>query len=110
MKYLKFETIKGKAIAELRGRFCMGVMGMAVVYEAMVPAVNMRMDPRDLSREWMEEAVKVIERWDVRQIRKLIELFPYCIPKHLHGQKICAEMADNENCDWLVYFGEENND
>ena len=105
MNFVKYETIKKKAILELRSRHYDTTMMTPVIFEALLPAVASRMDPRQLSSEWMAAAVKIIERWDVRCVAKLIELFPSCIPKHRHGRRIFAENEDTEEGDWIVRFG-----
>ena len=49
-----------------------------------------------------EAGLQLIEKWDIRQVGKLIELFPDCVPKKYRGKKLVCFMADNENCDWMV--------
>jgi hypothetical protein len=104
MNFLKYETIKKKAILELRSRHDDAAMMMPVIFEALLPAVANRQDPRQVSAEWMAAAVKIIERWDVRCVAKLIELFPSCIPRHLHGKAISATLDDTEMSDWIIRF------
>jgi hypothetical protein len=46
--------------------------------------------------------LKLINDWDVRQVGKLIELFPGCVPAKYRGKPLTCYMADNEACDWMV--------
>lgn len=55
-------------------------------------------------KEMKEAGYQLIDRWDVRQVRKLIELFPGAVPKTYRTKSITVYMADNENCDWMVSF------
>lgn len=49
-----------------------------------------------------EAGIELIERWDVRQVGKLIELFPGCAPAKYKGKQLTVFMADNEDSDWMV--------
>jgi hypothetical protein len=63
----------------------------------------------DLAAEWYqvvlrarEAGLELIQRWDVRQAGRLIELFPGCAPAGFRGKPLSAYLADNENSDWMV--------
>jgi hypothetical protein len=49
-----------------------------------------------------EAGLKLIDNWDVRQVGKLIELFPACVPKKYHGKKLTCYEAYNKHSDWIV--------
>lgn len=49
-----------------------------------------------------EEGLDLIDRWDVRQVGKLIELFPEAVPVKYRGVPLQAYMADDEDCTWMV--------
>lgn len=49
-----------------------------------------------------ETGVSLIEKWDVRQVGKLIELFPECAPRRFRGKALTCYMADDDNSDWMV--------
>jgi hypothetical protein len=51
-----------------------------------------------------EDAIKVIDRWDVREVAKLVDLFPAAVPKQYHRAAITCYMADNEDADWMIAF------
>ena len=106
MKEMKLETIKKNVKEMVRGRVSRagGWPGDAQ-FLALMPAVEMRVKPGKLVDEWADEALKIVDRWDVRMVAKLIELFPESIPKKFRGLPMAAYMADNENCDWMVQFG-----
>lgn len=49
-----------------------------------------------------EEGLDLIDRWDVRRVNKLIELFPDAVPAKYRGVPLHAYMADDEDCTWMV--------
>lgn len=49
-----------------------------------------------------EAGLELIDNWDVRQVGKLIELFPESVPAKYRGKPLTCYMADNEDCDWMV--------
>ena len=49
-----------------------------------------------------EAGLQLIDNWDVRQVGKLIELFPDCVPAKYRGKQLTCYMADNEESDWMV--------
>jgi hypothetical protein len=105
MQYMRWETIKAKAITELCAQLETSGWPADKSFMALLPAVEMRVAPRKLLDEWTGEAIKIIENWDIRLVGKLVGLFPSCVPKKFHGLPIRCEMSDNENCDWIVCFG-----
>jgi len=56
-----------------------------------------------------EDGLAIIGNWDVRKVKKLIELFPSIVPAKYANAKITCDLVDNEagtDCDWVVFFGE----
>lgn len=51
-----------------------------------------------------EEAVAMVERWDVRAVGSLIKLFPTVFPKALQGAAIRCYIEDSEDSPWVVEF------
>jgi hypothetical protein len=51
-----------------------------------------------------EAAINIIEHWDIRRVKALIDLFPCCVPKYCLSKVPVCYMADNENADWMVEF------
>lgn len=49
-----------------------------------------------------EEALDIIDRWDVREVHKLIDLFPGIVPAALQNAQASCFMADNDSADWMV--------
>lgn len=49
-----------------------------------------------------EAGLQLIDGWDVRQVGKLIELFPTAVPARMRNKPLTCYMADNEDCDWMV--------
>lgn len=52
-----------------------------------------------------EQGISLIERWDVRQVRKLIDAFPSIVATQYRNGTISAALVDNEDgsdCDWIV--------
>ncbi len=55
-----------------------------------------------------EDGHKIIDNWDVRAVRSLINKFPGIVPKHWLDLKIVAEDVDNPRTDdseWVIFFG-----
>lgn len=49
-----------------------------------------------------EAGYDLIDRWDVRQVGKLIELMPECVPSRYRGVNLVCYMADDEASTWMV--------
>jgi hypothetical protein len=105
MKSMKFETIKLKAQQE----FCARTggegyqMGMPTTFLALIAAVgeNPRRSPRSILRDWQDYGIKLIDSWDIRQVKKLIELFPSCAPTYFKRVPLQCDM--DEEGDWVVF-------
>lgn len=76
-----------KHIAQTRARM------MLPSYELLLIALKAR-----------EEAFKIIDRWDVRRVGKLIELFPDIVPSKLRDASLSCYVEDSEDGDWMVSF------
>lgn len=62
----------------------------------------------DVLKEWESAAHKVIDDWDVRQVGRLVKLFPSIVPKEYQKTRIVAELVDDdagEECEWMCFFG-----
>lgn len=57
---------------------------------------------RSTLSEVKAKGLGIISDWDVRNVRKLIELFPESVPAKYRGKQLTCYMADNEDCDWMV--------
>lgn len=51
-----------------------------------------------------EEAFDIIDRWDVRCVTQLIDLFPDIVSNKQQQAQVSVFMADNANSDWMVTF------
>lgn len=51
-----------------------------------------------------EEAIALVERWDVRAVASLIKLFPSVFPVALQRASIRCYMEDSEHSPWVVEF------
>lgn len=51
-----------------------------------------------------EEAIKIVNNWDVRRVGALVDLFPETVPKYLRNASMICFVADNEDGDWMVEF------
>lgn len=49
-----------------------------------------------------EAGLQLIDSWDVRNVGKLIELFPESVPARYRGEQLTCYMEDSENGDWIV--------
>jgi hypothetical protein len=57
-----------------------------------------------LAQELRQRCVEIIERWDVRQVNRLVDLFPECVPATCRLRHAVCEMADDEDGSWMVTF------
>lgn len=106
--YIKFDTIKRKAIREFVNKtdITHGMSGDpndSAPYLALLEQVHTGKPAQVVLEGWIADGKRIIDNWDVRRVGKLIELFPSCVPANWKGRKLSAEMADNANCDWIVY-------
>lgn len=100
---MKWEKLKEKAIL-------MAVGNVPSVYEKLAPyALLMGVASGDFG--WRknaeilrDETIKIIENWDIRRAKALIDLFPGVVPKYCLNKVPSCYMADNENMDWMVEF------
>jgi len=54
-----------------------------------------------------EDGLSIIDNWDIRKVKKLVELFPGIVPAKYAKAKITCDLVDNEagtDCDWEVFF------
>lgn len=99
----KFETLKKKAKEQVGvGRANGCFFPQEKDFLVLLPAIEERIDPRTLLDRWYREADKIIDRWDIRKVKKLIELFPGIVRKECLNREITCEIDDAEN--WLVNF------
>lgn len=49
-----------------------------------------------------EEGLDLIDRWDVRRVNKLIEIFPEAVPAKYRNTRLTVYMADDEEGTWMV--------
>lgn len=95
---LRFDTLKSraqKALFERRGQAVEVVMHLGSHADPRLLA-NWRQESLSL----VEQGQRLIERWDVRKVGKLIELFPEIAPPHWRQRPLVAEYGDNG--DWIV--------
>lgn len=60
--------------------------------------------------KFRECGLQLIDRWDVRQVGKLIEIFPEIVPPRYRGRRIEANLVDNaagDDSEWVVFFHEK---
>lgn len=128
---MKFETIKTRCkLIFLEGVEQFGGKGGEAAFAALLPFALATQTERDEMRafansytadrtDWLgrsaktsdwsamvlrarQAGLKLIDNWDVRQVGKLIELFPACVPKRYHGKKLTCYLADCKRSDWIV--------
>ena len=95
-KEIKFETLKKKA----KDAACAKMSGAESVMMMLSTHKHWRANIVDMR----QSACEVIDKWDIREVGKLIDIFPFIIPPSYHNKKITIYMADNENCDWMIKF------
>lgn len=104
MKTIKFDKIKKNAefaflVASGQGPFTGAGNG---IFLALYAAIHHNQPPREILEDWIKYGKNLIKNWDVRSVKKLIELFPGCVPKYLANKSIFVEY--NENGKWVVCF------
>lgn len=107
MPEIKFETLKRNAVREFYNKVGgnnQGLIGLGdtAPFLALVEQVQTGKPARDILESWTDYGVRLIESWDVRCSRKLIELFPSCAPKSWQGKQLSA--GYNDNGDWVVWL------
>lgn len=96
-KEIKFETLKKKAKDQINAYKVSGG-------EAVMMMLSTHKHWRTNIIDMRQSACEVIDKWDIREVRKLIDIFPFIIPPSYHNKKITIYMTDNENCDWMIKF------
>lgn len=101
----KFETLKQKARVEWEYKCDRDQHGdYKGLYLALAASVlgarTMKAD--DILKEWHDAGKELISVWDVRMVKKLVEIFPAIIPKKYHKGTCNADYDDNG--DWIVIF------
>lgn len=110
---MKYETIKAKAIAAFSRLVDRELSFPGMPNDPHAPvSISMRALAADLGmtevmrRETLaqvkDRGITLIEHWDVRNVAKLLQLFPSVAPESWKGKPLQAYMADNENGDWMV--------
>ena len=105
MKILKFETLKKKACDEFLYKFDRGYgfpnhasfLALAASLTQSTPT-----KPIVIMDEWRTYALNLINNWDIRMYKKLVECFPNCLPKNLIDK--IATCDYNEKGDWVLIF------
>jgi hypothetical protein len=65
---------------------------------ALLPAIKLGRDYKALLDEWYDKAIQIVDSWDVRMAKKLIELFPDCV----RGKFTSIAVDMDENLDWIL--------
>jgi len=105
MKKYKWERLKALAIRNLQYRLHGGCFTDAH-YHALFPAVIASIEEGthksvfDIIDEWTAKAIAIIDAWDIRKARKLLEAFPAIGPKNY----TTIECDYDEDGDWAVYI------
>ncbi len=110
MNEMKWETIKRKATEEFLVKvrpYLIGPHDSAVFLALLaqiedITAGGPARPATQILEEWEAYGRNLIDKWDVRMVGKLIELFPSCVPAYWKGRKLTAYMDDDENCTWMV--------
>jgi len=108
----KWDTMKEKAILIAVGNceyFCEKAAPWAMVeavQERKIGGKNHKSGWRMRSLEMRRKVIQIIERWDVRRVKALIDLFPGIVPQRFIGRAPVCFIADNENSDWMIEFSD----
>lgn len=110
---MKFETIKTKAVHAFTDMVNheLAMPGLTTNLNAPVNlsmtalAADLGMTEtirRDTLHKVLERGATLIRNWDVRNVGKLVKLFPTAAPSSWRGKHLQAYIADNETSDWMV--------
>lgn len=100
---MKWESLKRNAVL-------IAVGNESYIYEKLAPYAllaglgDAKCDWKRHAIELRNEAIRIIENWDIRRAKALIDLFPGVVPKYCVSKVPVCFMADNENADWMVEF------
>lgn len=102
---MKWETLKEKAILMAVG-YVEHICVEAAPFALIAGIGDGTFDWKTNSKKMREQVIKIIERWDIRRTKALIDLFPGIVPKRFLGRVPVCYIADNKNADWIVEFVE----
>ena len=100
---IKWETLKTKAIdaTGVCGEYSFWQSGP---YSLIAGIGDGSFDWKKNGKELRDKVVSIIDNWDIRRAKALIDLFPAIVPKNCQGRVPRCYMEDNENSDWMVEF------
>lgn len=75
----------------------------AVINDSSLGEGTVRGRCHNLVAEFEDEAIKIIKKWDIRKVAKLISLFPGIVPQKYKNCKIEIFVRD-EDSEWIVAF------
>lgn len=100
---VKWETLKEKAILVAVGNVeyvCMNAAPLALI----AGVADGTFDWKTNAGKMREAVIKVVERWDVRRAKALIDLFPGIVPRRFVGMVPVCYVEDTPSADWIVEF------
>ena len=103
---IKWNTLKKKAIEAALGfpQWSFGPAEMEMACTALIAGmVDGSFNWKRNIEEIKNEVADIIDRWDVRAARKLVDTFPGIVNKRWVG--VTAECFYGENGEWMVRFG-----
>ena len=96
MKTIKWNRLKEKVKDQLaQSRYLYDAR--PVNFLAVVPALASGKHPKKLLDVWYADAMKIVDKWDIRLAAKLIECFPGVVGKY---SAITCDM--DEQGEWVV--------
>lgn len=103
MYTVKFERLIELAQVEWANKCSINQNGyyedMYLVLAASVMGAS-PMKPTALLDEWYKAGEEIISRWDIRMVKKLVEIFPAIVPKKYRNGTFIADYDDNG--DWSI--------
>lgn len=100
----KWDTIKDKCVGMCKCN-TFGALPHANSFyiSAVMEAVACgHIDWRGKSKELQKKCEDIIDAWDIRMAKKLIDLFPNCIPTRFHNRTPKADY--NEKGEWVLIY------
>lgn len=102
MKIIKWETIKKNVANQVYTSMMMNLFNDSAFYALQESIHNKKkwnINLKDLS----EKTYQIIVKWDIRESSKLLELFPFCLPKKYQNKPIICDMDKKDNWVLIIY-------
>lgn len=102
---LSFNTLKNRAKKEFLQK-AQAHKGMPVfeniAFLALAAATGSNQKPKEIFDEWINYGLNIIDHWDVRGVKQLIQLYPNIVPKK--NRKHIYSAYQNDQNVWMIEY------